>query len=287
MKVLSKMIKVQNNNQSYNIEKRVLDRWIKASDITFSIFYKEDDEHLLKDKWEVITLLIERNLCGKSFVSGNQELVLFTEGKRELKSAHFFFVDKAIPKSEYLKHSLKSFKNNYHRPNEEAKIIKNTLRIDFKKQVFGNSSFWLVRKYEGVINKAKINWSITKNDGIIIPVKFDNENSNRIINLDEVFYYLYFFKNTNNTLNIIRHFSILGSLGMNGSFTDGHDRFESLSLYNIVSGKQYTLQSSKEMPIETKDFFDNMIISDAIFSETKGINVVILENGENYSAIPS
>lgn len=282
MKVLSKMIKVQNNNQSYNIEKRVLDRWIKASDITFSIFYKEDDEHLLKDKWEVITLLIERNLCGKSFISGNQELVLFTEGKRELKSAHFFFVDKAIPKSEYLKHSLKSFKNNYHRPNEEAKIIKNTLRIDFKKQVFGNSSFWLVKKYEGVINKAKINWSITKNDGIIIPVKFDNENSNRIINLDEVFYYLYFFKNTNNTLNIIRHFSILGSLGMNGSFTDGHDRFESLSLYNIVSGKQYTLQSSKEMPIETKDFFDNMIISDAIFSETKGINVVILDNGENY-----
>lgn len=25
-----------------------------------------------------------------------------------------------------------------------------------------------------------------------------------------------------------------------------------------------------------------MIISDAIFSETKGINVVILDNGENY-----
>lgn len=63
MKVLSRVIKVPNKNQSYNIEKRVLDRWIEASDITFSIFYKEEDEHLLKDKWKVITLLIERNLC--------------------------------------------------------------------------------------------------------------------------------------------------------------------------------------------------------------------------------
>ena len=287
MKVLSKMIKVQNNNQSYNIEKRVLDRWIKASDITFSIFYKEDDEHLLKDKWEVITLLIERNLCGKSFVYGNQELVLFTEGKNRLESIYLFFCNSNAPKNEYLKHSLESFKNNYHRPNEEAKIIKNTLKIDFKEQVLGNSSFWLVRKYEGVIDGARINWSVTKNDGIIIPVKFDNEKSNGIINLDEVFYYLYFFKNTDNTLNIIRHFSILGSLGMTGSFSDGRDRFKGLSLYNIVSGKQYTLQSGKEMPQETKGFFDNMAISDFIFSETKGINVVILNNGENYSVIPS
>ena len=98
MKVLSKMIKVQNNNQSYNIEKRVLDRWIKASDITFSIFYKEDDEHLLKDKWEVITLLIERNLCGKSFVSGNQELVLFTEGKIDWKASIYSYVTAMLPK---------------------------------------------------------------------------------------------------------------------------------------------------------------------------------------------
>ena len=33
MKVLSRVIKVPNKNQSYNIEKRVLDRWIEASDI--------------------------------------------------------------------------------------------------------------------------------------------------------------------------------------------------------------------------------------------------------------
>lgn len=286
MEILSKEIKIP-SREIDSIQKGFsFLRWMDAANKSISIFYKKDDEHLLKDKWEVITLLLEREFGGVLPLQFT-EMVLFAEGKRELKSAHFFFVDKAIPKSEYLKHSLKSFKNNYHRPNEEAKIIKNTPRIDFKKQVFRNSSFWLVRKYEGVINKAKINWSITKNDGIIIPVKFDNENSNRIINLDEVFYYLYFLKNTNNTLNIIRHFSILGSLGMNGSFTDGHDRFESLSLYNIVSGKQYTLQSSKEMPIETKDFFDNMIISDAIFSETKGINVLILDNGENYSVVLS
>ena len=104
---------------------------------------------------------------------------------------------------------MESFKNNYHRPNEEAKIIKNTLKIDFKEQVLGNSSFWLVRKYEGVIDGARINWSVTKNDGIIIPVKFDNEKSNGIINLDEVFYYLYFLYNKIHLWYIIYNYDII------------------------------------------------------------------------------
>lgn len=286
MEILSKKIKIPNSIQSL-MAKHAFTRWENYTNKHVSIFYKKDDEYLLNDKWDIITLFLEKQLAGREFLSSINELVLFTEGKRKLKSAHFFFVDKTIPKSEYLKHSLEAFKNNYHRPNEKAKIIKNTLKIDFKEQVLGNSSFWLVRKYEGVIDRAKINWSVTKNDGIIIPVKFDNEKSNGIINLDEVFYYLYFFKNTDNTLNIIRHFSILGSLGMTGSFSDGRDRFKGLSLYNIVSGKQYTLQSGKEMPKETKEFFDNMSISDGIFSETKGINVVVLDNGENYYVIPS
>ena len=287
MEILSKTINIPSKITNPNDILVCFKRWMEAANQSISIFYKKDDEYLLNDKWDIITLFLEKQLAGREFLSSINELVLFTEGKRKLKSAHFFFVDETIPKSEYLKHSLESFKNNYHRPNEEAKIIKNTLKIDFKEQVLGNSSFWLVRKYEGVIDGARINWSVTKNDGIIIPVKFDNEKSNGIINLDEVFYYLYFFKNTDNTLNIIRHFSILGSLGMTGSFSDGRDRFKGLSLYNIVSGKQYTLQSGKEMPQETKGFFDNMAISDFIFSETKGINVVILNNGENYSVIPS
>lgn len=282
MEILSKKIKIPNSIQSH-ITKDAFTRWEDTNKV-ISMFYKQDDECLLNDKWDIITLFLERQLARKEFLSSINELVLFIEGKRNLKSVHFFFVDKIIPKSEYLKHSLKSFKKNYHRPNEEAKIIRNTLRIDFKEQVFGNSSFWLVRKYEGVINKARINWSMNKNDGIIIPVKFSNENSNGIIDLDEVLCYLYLL---NNNLNVVRHYRILSSLGKNGSYRRGYYKSESLSLYNIVSGKQYTLQSGEKMSEEAKDFFDNMTISDGIFSKTKGINVVILDNGENYSVIPS
>ena len=79
----------------------------------------------------------------------------------------------------------------------------------------------------------------------------------------------------------------MSSLGESGSYQHGYDKFENLSLYNIVSGKQYTLRSREEMPKNAKDFFGNMTISDCIFSKTKGINVIILENGENYSVIPS
>lgn len=286
MDILSRKIKIPSSIQSH-IEKQAFTRWEDVASNSISIFYKKDDEDLLNDKWDIITLFLERQLGGRKFLSSINELVLFTEGKRDLKSVHFFFVDKTIPKSEYLKHSLKSFKKNYHRPNEEAKIIGNTLRIDFKEQVFGNSSFWLVRQYEGIIDKARINWSVTKNDGIIIPVKFSNENSNGIIDLDEVLYYLYLFKNTNNNLNVVRHCRILSSLGKSGSYQHGYDKFENLSLYNIVSGKRYTLRSREEMPKNAKDFFGNMTISDCIFSKTKGINVIILENGENYSVIPS
>lgn len=144
MDILSKKIKIPNRIQSL-MAKHAFTRWEDAINNSVSIFYKKDDEHLLNDKWDIITLFLEKQLAGSSFISLINELVLFTEGKRELKSAHFFFVDKAIPKSEYLKHSLKSFKNNYHRPNEEAKIIKNTLRIDFKKTGFWKL-FFLARK---------------------------------------------------------------------------------------------------------------------------------------------
>lgn len=286
MEILSKEIKIP-DGILFHTTKHAFTRWEDTANKSVSVFYKKDDERLLNDKWDIITLFLERQLAGRDFLSSLNELVLFTEGKRKLKSVHFFFMNKTIPKSEYLKHSLQSFKENYHRPNKETNIIANTLRIDFKEQVFGNSSFWLVRKYEGIVDKARINWSVTKNDAIIIPVKFDNEKSNGIINLDEVFYHLYSFKNANNNLNIVQHIGILSSLGMNGSYQCGRDRFKNLSLYNIVSGEQYTLQSDKRMPKETKDFFDNMVISDCIFSETKGINVVVLDNGENYSVIPN
>ena len=119
----------------------------KSIRYNFSIFYKEDDEHLLKNKWEVITLLIERNLCGKSFVSGNQELILFTEGRNRLKASIYSFVT-AMFQNEYLKHSLGTFRKKYSSHIDLSiggvKSI-NVTKIEFKKNLFEMIIFGLLK----------------------------------------------------------------------------------------------------------------------------------------------
>lgn len=284
MKVLSKMIKVQKNNQSYNIEKRVLDRWIKASDITFSIFYKEDDEHLLKDKWEVITLLIERNLCGKSFVSGNQELVLFTEGKNRLESIYLFFCNSNAPKNEYLEHSLGTFRKKYSSHIDLSiggvKSI-NVTKIEFKKNLFGNDNFWFIEESNGCTNNSRITWN-RKHGMAVIPIKFNNKNSNGLINLAEVLSYIYIRKNTDKGVKILERYDILGRFGINGYFSVMYLIFETLGFHNLVSGEEHVLQDVEEMPADSKRFFNEMILSSGVFSKSKGINFITLENGDNY-----
>ena len=260
MDILSRKIKIPSSIQSH-IEKQAFTRWEDVASNSISIFYKKDDEDLLNDKWDIITLFLERQLGGRKFLSSINELVLFTEGKRDLKSVHFFFVDKTIPKSEYLKHSLKSFKKNYHRPNEEAKIIGNTLRIDFKEQVFGNSSFWLVRQYEGIIDKARINWSVTKNDGIIIPVKFSNENSNGVIDLGDILYKMF----PSNTYE----FSIKS--------------IASLVRYvfsNFATNEHYSLKEKGTMLKEEENFFDSINVKEILSRNNS--RIILMEDGSNY-----
>ena len=84
MDILSKKIKIPNRIQSL-MAKHAFTRWEDAINNSVSIFYKKDDEHLLNDKWDIITLFLEKQLAGSSFISLINELVLFTEGKRELK----------------------------------------------------------------------------------------------------------------------------------------------------------------------------------------------------------
>ena len=279
MNILSKKIKIPNRRIKLDEVKHAFNIWEEPSDKFVSVFYKEDDKYLLDDKWDVITLFLEEQLAGSKFLGWVNELVLFRKG---FKSIHFFFVDKEIPKNEYFKHSLSSFKKNYYRANEEAKVIKNTFKLDFEKQIFGNSSFWSIEQYEGIINRSKITWNI-RNESIILPVKFNNKNSNGVINLKRVFYHLYLPKTTNGTISIVKYCNLLYSFAQHGNYGLGEDSVDSLHLHNLVSGELYTLKSSFDiMQEETKTFFDNLVVADGVFSESRGINFITSESGENY-----
>lgn len=58
--------------------------------------------------------------------------------------------------------------------------------------------------------------------------------------------------------------------------------FEALGFYNLASGEKHVLQDVEEMSADSKRFFNEMILSDGVFSKSKGINFITLENGENY-----
>lgn len=279
MEILSKKIKIPNRRIKVDEVKHAFNVWEEPSDKFVSIFYKKDDKYLLDDKWDAIILFLEEQLAGSNFLDFVNELVVFTKG---VKSFHFFFVDKEIPKNEYFKHSLSSFKKNYYRANEEAKVIKNTFRIDFKKKIFGNSSFWSVEQYEGLIKRSKITWNM-RNESIILPAKFSNKNSNSVINLKRVFCHLYLQKSINKTISIAKYYNLLYSLAQHGNYGLGEDSLDSLHLHNLVSGELYTLKSSVDkMSEDTKTFFDNLVVADGIFSESRGVNFITSESGENY-----
>ena len=238
----------------------------------------------MKDKWEVITLLIERNLCGKSFISGNQELVLFTEGKNRLESIYLFFCNSNAPKNEYLEHSLGTFRKKYSSHIDLSiggvKSI-NVTKIEFKKNLFGNDNFWFIEESNGCTNNSRITWN-RKHGMAVIPIKFNNKNSNGLINLAEVLSYIYIRKNTDKGVKILERYDILGRFGINGYFSVMYLIFETLGFHNLVSGEEHVLQDVEEMPADSKKFFAVMVLSDGFFSKSKGINFITLENGENY-----
>ena len=109
MEILSKTIKIPSKITNPTDTLVCFKRWMEAANNSISIFYKKEDEHLLEDKWEIITLLLEREFGGilpEQFT----EMVLFVEKKRKRSNVYLFFSDKKVEKGEYLKHSFQSFK---------------------------------------------------------------------------------------------------------------------------------------------------------------------------------
>ena len=157
MEILSKEIKIP-SREIDSIQKGFsFLRWMDAANKSISIFYKKDDEHLLKDKWEVITLLLEREFGGV-LPSQFTEMVLFVEKKRQISNVDLFFSDKNVEKSEYFKYSFESFKDNAYPDVKEDFNIDNVMRIRFKGNFFGNSRFWSVSKSSGETKDGKGTW---------------------------------------------------------------------------------------------------------------------------------
>ena len=103
-----------------------------------------------------------------------------------------------------------------------------------------------------------------------------------MINLAEVLSYIYIRKNTDKGVKILERYDILSRFGINGYFSVMYLTFETLGFHNLVSGEEHVLQDVEEMPADSKRFFNEMILSSGVFSKSKGINFITLENGDNY-----
>lgn len=288
MEILSKEIKIPSRAIDSIQKGFSFLRWMDAANESISIFYKKDNEHLLKDKWEVITLLLEREFGGV-LPPQFTEMVLFVEKKRKISNVYLFFSDKNVEKSEYFKYSFESFKDNAYPDVKEDLNIDNVMRIRFKGNFFGNSRFWSVSKSSGETKDAKGNWGnrIVRKDIEelrVLPVKFNNKNSNGLINLMEVFNALYVpkYNDEQKEFKVITRYKILDFLVEDGYYNLGYDKFISLNLCNHVSGEQHSLQNIDEMTAKNKDFFDNMVLDWGTFSSSKGVNFITLATGENY-----
>lgn len=262
MEILSKVIKIPSKATNIDLG---FERWVDAANKSISIFYKKDDEHLLKDKWEVITLLLEREFGG-ILPSHFTEMVLFVEKKRKISNIYLFFSNEDIEKGEYLKHSFESFKNNAYPDVKETFSIDNVIRIRFKGNFFGNNRFWSVSKSTGETKDAKANWRnriARKNieDLKVLPVKFNNKNSNGLIDLGDILYKMF-------PANAYE-FSIKS--------------IASLVRYvfsNFVTGEHYSLKEKENMSKEEKHFFDNINIKEILLKNNN--NIILMEDGSNY-----
>lgn len=215
MEILSKTIKIPSKITNPTDTLVCFERWMEAANNSISIFYKKDDKHLLEEKWEIITLLLEREFGGilpEQFT----EMVLFVEKKRKRINIYLFFSDKKVEKGEYLKHSFQSFQEHSYPAVQESLFIDNVMRVRFKENFFGNNRFWSVGKSTGKTKEAKGNWKnriVRKEieDLMVLPVKFNNKNSNGLINLMEVLSSLHIpkYKHEEKRLKIITRYEVL------------------------------------------------------------------------------
>ena len=193
-------------------------------------------------------------------------MVLFIEKKRKRSNIYLFFSNEDIEKGEYLKHSFESFKDNAYPAVKETFSIDNVIRIRFKRNFFGNNRFWSVGKSTGKTKDAKGNWKnriVRKDieDLMVLPVKFNNKNSNGLIDLGDILYKTFLSNIYDFSQNPIAH-------------------LEKYEFFNFVSNERYCLKDIVTMSESELNFFNNMNIKGILLKNSNMI--IFMEDGSSY-----
>lgn len=258
MKVLSKKIKIPQKGddvQSYDFPTR---QWENESYEKVKVFYKDEDSLLLENKWGIIIISLEtifKRLTYSSGTLGEGGVILFTEGKRKLESVYLIFID--IENEKYVQKALTfSFK-------EYRKLLPSSLyviKLNFNRQIFGFSSFYLVEQCSGGTGDKRITW-FKKESKAILPVKFSNKNSNGIIDLGDILYKTFLSNIYDFSQNPIAH-------------------LEKYEFFNFVSNERYCLKDIVTMSESELNFFNNMNIKGILLKNSNMI--IFMEDGSSY-----
>ena len=257
MEFLSKKIKIPqkgDDEQSYGFPTR---QWDKEILDNVTVFYKSEDSRLLEDKWGVIFISLETILRRLRFASGNlgeRNMVLFTEGKRYLKSVYLVFIDDKKYAEEVTRLSFdeakKSFLNDMY-----------ILKLNFKHKLFNIPSFFLVEQCSGKTCEKRISWT-RKDHKAILPVKFDNKNSNGIIDLGDILYKMFPANTYGSTKPTV------------------YSALEMYTFSNLVANERYCLKDLVNISSAERNFFNNMNIKGILLRNSN--NVILMEDDSNY-----
>lgn len=258
MEVLSKKIKIPQKGDDVLSRGFPIRQWDEETLDEVTVFYKDEDSQLLENKWGAIVISLETILKRLGYASGSlgqRKMILFTEGKRSLKSVYLVFIENEEKSQKLLNLSFKKAKKFFP---YNFFVIK----LDFKYQLFNFSSFYLVEQLVGKLVDKKINWG-TKDYKAILPVKFDNKNSNGIIDLGDILYKM-FPSNANAYEFATKSISILVRYVFS----------------NFATREYYSLKEKENMSKEEKHFFDNINIKEILLKNNN--KIILMEDGSNY-----
>ena len=113
MEFLSKKIKIPKKGDdvlSYGFPTR---QWNEETLDEVTVFYKNEESQLLENKWGAIIISLETILKRLRYASGSlaqRKMILFTEGKRSLKSVYLVFIENEEKSQKLLNLSFKEAK---------------------------------------------------------------------------------------------------------------------------------------------------------------------------------
>lgn len=134
------------------------------------------------------------------------------------------------------------------------------LKLNFKHKLFNIPSFFLVEQCSGKTCEKRISWAI-KDHKAIFPVRFDNANSNGLIDLGDILYKIF----PENSYNFSRKPIV---------------NLQKYKFSNFAANEHYSLKEKEFMSKEEENFFDNIKIKEIILRNNN--KIILMEDGSNY-----